>query len=46
MAIDAVCGLGIAAHVPHLPGLVDFRVNVLMEVNMCINFDRVRELVT
>ena len=45
MVIDAVCGLGVAAHVPHLLRLVVKKINLPMEVTMRIKFDGVRELV-
>ena len=44
MATDAMCGLGIAAHVSHLLRFVVFN-NLLMEVTMRIKFDGVWELV-
>ena len=45
MVIDAMCGFGVAAHVPHLLRLVVHKSNLLMEVNMRIKFDGVWELV-
>ena len=44
MVIDAMCGFGIAAHVPHLLRLV-VQNNWLKEVTMRIKFDGVWELV-
>lgn len=45
MVIDAVCGLGIAVHVPHLLRLVVENINLPTEVTMRIETDGVRELV-
>ena len=45
MAIDAVCGLSIAAHVPHLLRLVVEKINLPTEVTMRIQLGGVRELV-
>ena len=45
MVIDAVCALGIAAHVPHLLRLAVEMINLPTEVNMRVQLDGVRELV-
>ena len=45
MVIDAVSGLGIAAHVPHLLRLVVKKISLPTEVTMRIGSDGVRELV-